>query len=213
MVLIPILSTLYGPKTAVPVLLLTDYVLTAPMAWRARRLCAWREIVPLTAGHVLALPIGLTILVAADAGLLTRAMGFLVLAVVVVMAFGYRRTTAPTPAGSFLVGNSAGFLSGAVGIGGPPVILFWLSGQDTAPRVRANIFVFFALTGALSFVGLTYAGLMTRSVLELTLALMPAYLAGLLVGARAFRGTGEEAFRQAALAIVAGVGILAVLAG
>lgn len=211
MVLVPILAATYTPTLAVPVLQLTDFVLTCPLAWRARRRCAWRDVLPLWAGHALAVPFGLVVLVLADPAILTRAMGLLVIAVAAAMALGLRRRTTPGRLGTFFVGQGAGFLSGATGIGGPPVVLFWLSGQDAVPTVRANILVFFTLAGIVAILAMGVAGLLTREALVLTAALLPPYALGLLVGARAFAGSDERIYRPIALAIIFAVGFVTVL--
>lgn len=213
MVLVPILAATYGPRVAVPVLMLTDFVLTLPLAWRARRRCAWREVVPVTLGHVVALPAGIAVLVVADPTLLTRATGVLVLVVAAAMALGLRRRTASTRGATVGIGLAAGFLSGATGIGGPPVVLFWLAGPDAAARLRANLIVFFALAAVLSIAGLALARVVTPQVLALTLALWPAYGLGLVAGGRVFKGADERLYRPLALTIIAVAGLTALVRG
>jgi hypothetical protein len=212
MVLVPILAATYGPQTAVPVMVLTDFVLTLPLAWAARRRCAWREIMPLTGGYALALPGGIAVLLVADPTLLTRATGLMVLALAALMALGLRRRAATTRRAAAGVGLAAGFLSGSTGIGGPPVVLFWLGGRDAAPQqVRANLIVLFTLVGALSLTLLTASGLNTRTTLTLTAVLMPLYGLGLLTGARGFTGLSERVYRPTALILVAAAGLTALL--
>ena len=213
MVLVPILAATYGPKVAVPVLMLTDFVLTLPLAWRARRRCAWREVVPVTLGHAAALPAGIAVLVVADPAALTRATGVLVLVVAAAMALGVRRRTVANGMQTAGIGLAAGFLSGATGIGGPPVVLFWLAGPDAASRLRANLIVFFALASVLSIGGLALARVVTPDVLALTLALWPAYGLGLVAGGRVFDGADARLYRPLALAIIATAGLSALVRG
>ncbi len=211
MVLVPILAATYGPKVAVPVLMLTDFVLTLPLAWRARRRCAWGDVVPVTLGHLIALPAGIAVLVVADPTLLTRATGVLVLVVAAAMAVGVRRRTPPTPTATVGIGLVAGFLSGSTGVGGPPVVLFWLAGPDAAARMRANLIVFFALAAVLSIAGLALAEVVTAEVLALTVALWPAYGLGLVCGGRVFTGADVRLYRPIALGIIAVAGLTAVI--
>ncbi len=211
MILVPILAVAYAPAVAVPVLYILDLVLTLPLAWRARRRCAWREVLPLVLGHTVALPVGLALLLIADPIALTRVMGVVVLTVALLMALGLRRRATPGPPGTLLVGGVAGVLAGSTGIGGPPVILFWLSGQDTAPTMRANIIVYFSLAAALTLAGLVAAGLVTAFVLGLTLALAPAYAVGLFLGARAFGASDDRLYRWLALGIIGVAGAVALL--
>jgi hypothetical protein len=211
MVLVPILAASHGPQVAVPVLVLIDFVLTLPLAWRARRRCAWREVAPVALGHAAALPAGLAVLVLADPTLLTRATGGLVLAMAAAMALGLRRTTPPRRGTALGIGLGAGLLSGSTGVGGPPVVLFWLAGPDAPPRMRANLMVFFALSSVLSLTGLAVAGVITAAVAALALLLWPAYALGLLAGGRLFTGADARLYRPLALVIVAGAGLTALL--
>ncbi|TVQ41586.1 MAG: sulfite exporter TauE/SafE family protein [Geminicoccaceae bacterium] len=207
MILIPVLAALYGPRLAVPVLLLVDIVLTVPMVVGAVRRCAWGEVLPLVAGFVVALPFGVYVLLVADPTVLTRAMAVVVLLVAAAMALGLRRRSAPGRLASVATGGVSGLLGGSIGIGGPPVILFWLSGQDPAARTRANIIAFFGVTGVVALIGFLLAGIMTADVLVLTALLMPAYALGLWAGARAFGRTADGFYRRAALAIITAIGL------
>jgi uncharacterized membrane protein YfcA len=211
MILVPVLAALYGPRIAVPVILLVDVVLTVPMVVRAVRLCAWSEVLPLLLGLALMLPLGLWVLLVADPALLTRAMAILVLLVALALALGLRRKRAPGRAATVATGGLAGFLSGSTGIGGPPVILFWLSGQDKAVRTRANIVAFFGCTGVVALVGYGTAGILTVRVVTLAALLMPAYALGLWLGSRVFGLADDGVYRRAALAIIALVGLATLL--
>ena len=206
MILVPVLAILYGPRVAVPVLLLVDIVLTVPMVVTAVRRCAWGEVLPLVVGFVVTLPLGVYLLLVADPRLLTQAMAAVVLLVAVAMALGLRRTAPPGRPATLATGAASGLLAGSTGIGGPPVILFWLSGQDAAARTRANIVVFFGFTGVAALIGFAGAGVLTANVWLLTALLMPTYGLGLWLGARAFGRTGDAVYRRIALAVIAAVG-------
>ncbi|MEO1090885.1 MAG: sulfite exporter TauE/SafE family protein [Pseudomonadota bacterium] len=207
MILVPILAATHGPQLAVPVLLLVDMGPTMPLAWRARRHCAWREVLPLATGFLVAMPFGVLVLLAADPVTLTRTMAILVIVVAAAMALGLRRTRPPGLPATLAVGASAGLLSGSTGIGGPPVVLFWLSGQDAAPRTRANVMVYFALSGVIGLVALTTAGLITPEVVAFSLALMVPYGGGLWLGAASFGRTDDATYRRLALGLIAAVGL------
>ncbi|MFW5833082.1 MAG: sulfite exporter TauE/SafE family protein [Pseudomonadota bacterium] len=211
MILVPVLAALYGPRMAVPVMLLVDVVLTVPMVVRAVPRSAWSEVSPLLLGFALLLPVGLWVLVVADPVVLTRAMAVLVLLVALALALGLRRRRAPGLAATIATGGLAGLLLGSTGIGGPPVILFWLSGDDGAVRTRANIVAFFGCTGVVALLGYGAVGILTLEVLALAVALMPAYALGLWLGSRVFGLADDGVYRRAALAIIALVGLATLL--
>ena len=213
MIAVPALSILFSPVVAVPVMVLTDSACTLPMVVKAVRRCAWREVLPLALASAVMVPVGVQLLIHLDAGTLKVAMGVLVLAVTAVMALGWRYSGPVRLPVTLATGASAGFLGGSVGIAGPPVILFWLAGQGDAVRVRANLITFFGCGSVASVATLWLAGLFTREVLILSLLLAPTYALALYLGERAFGLTTERLFRRAALTIVGGMGLSAMIAG
>ena len=74
-------------------------------------------------------------------------------------------------AASLGVGALAGFGAGAVQIGAPPLLVYWLGGQNSATTVRANIMVYFIMQGALSVLAYLVSGLFTAQTLSLSLLL------------------------------------------
>ncbi|MGF1477424.1 MAG: sulfite exporter TauE/SafE family protein [Geminicoccaceae bacterium] len=209
LILIPTLSLAFDPKIAVPTMALLDAVATLPILPRAFRHCAWREVLILTVSWATLLPAGLVILLWADQDLLTRVIGMLVLTAALVMALGVRYQGRPSRTATLTTGGLSGLLSGAVGIGGPPVVILWLSGPDPAAMVRANIFAFFGATSFLSPIGHATAGLLTGEVLWLIITLLPIYGLALWLGAATFGRTSEVLFRRVALGVIAAVGIAA----
>lgn len=203
MVFIPVVSALYGPTVALPVLTIVDTAATAPLLPPAFRRCHWREVLPLLAGCGLLLPVGVAILVHVDAVLLHTAIVAVVLAATAALATGWRYQKAPGAPACVAIGGLAGFLGGATGMSGPPVILFWLGGQSDAQRVRANIIALFALTTVFTIAAYWANGLFTPQVWSLGLVLLPIYAVAIWAGAQAFHRTGERTFRRAALAFIA----------
>ena len=206
-------SVLFAPVVAVPVMSLTDSVCTLPIVIDSFRRCDWRQVLPLALSSAVTLPIGVQVLVRLDAAVLTVAIGILVLAITALMAAGWRYRGHVGLATTLATGAVAGFLGGAIGIAGPPVILFWLAGQADAVRVRANLFAYFGCSSVTSLSTLAFTGLFTGDVLWLTLLLAPAFAVALLVGGRLFGRAGERVFRFVALGIVGLIGLGAVVSG
>ena len=126
------------------------------------------------------------------------------------MASGWRYRAAPPVPVSAGVGAVSGFLGGFAQIGGPPVIALWVSGPLPPATVRANMFVFFALTTLASFAAYLAGGLFTAEVFGLVVAVAPAYAIALFVGARLFGLAGGAGFRPLAYAIVALAAIVSI---
>ena len=119
------------------------------------------------------------------------------------LASGWRyRGTAPAPV-SFAVGATSGFFSGIAQIGGPPVVAYWLGGQDGSGDIRAKIITFFAGSSLITLTSYLVAGLFTAPSLRWALVAGPAYGVGLMAGSHLFGLASETTFRRICLGLIA----------
>lgn len=199
----PLLSTLAGPLRAVPLLILLDAavsaVLVPPVLPRLRPGPLARLGLPAVA----ALPAGSFLLTALPPRALRAGIGLVVLATVIALAAGWRARKAPGLLGTGAVGAASGLLTGAAGIGGPPVILFHLSGPGAPPDVRAGLIGFFTLTQGAALALLAARGLLSWELLGQGAALAPVFLASAWAGAVLFRRRGGAEYRMIAYVLLA----------
>jgi uncharacterized protein len=209
MIFVPVASVIYEPKIAVVLLFIFDGLITTPMLVPAFRRCVWREVLPLTAGATVAVPVGVRILLVAEPLLLRWLISAMVLAGVVLMAGGWRYRRVPSLAASAAVGGVSGLAGGIASLYGPPVILFWLGGPGDAGTVRANVFAFLGLAAVVS--GVTYAlnGMFTLPLLQIALLLTPLYGLATWIGTRLFAGASERQFRVLAFLLCGAVAVAA----
>jgi uncharacterized membrane protein YfcA len=208
MIFIPVASALSGPHSAVVMLFVCDTLLTVPLVVSAVRTCAWREVIPLAAGALATVPFGIWLLVVADPTLMRWIISLLILTLVAVLASGWRWRREPTRPMTVAVGGASGLTGGMTGLGGPPVILFWMAGQDLPATVRANVIVFLTLTGTFNFIGYVVGGLLTEERVASGLAIAPAYGLPLLLGVRLFRFTTPRFFRGLAFGLCAAAALM-----
>lgn len=202
LIFVPLVSAAFGPEVAAPVLLVIDTVLTAPITIRAFRDCTWREVAPLAASAVIAVPFGVFVLNHADPVLLRWTLAILSLGLLALLMSGWRHSGRPSLPATIGVGLVAGTFGGAAQMSGPAVIAYWLGGGHTAAQVRANLFGFFALATVATATAYAWSGLFTREVGRLSLLLGPLYAVGLFAGARAFRGASDAHYRKAAYVVI-----------
>ncbi len=198
LIYMPLISAVYSPRLAAPTLLLIDTICALPFAVRAMPHCNWREVTPVTIGGALALPIGVMALLWVDPLWLRWFIAVLVLVALATLAAGWRYHGRPTLAASLGVGALAGFGGGAVQIGVPPLLVFWLGGDNDAVTVRANIMVYFIAQGALSMVMYFFSGLFSAQAIVLSLLLGLPFAVAMAGGARWFHGTSDALYRRAA---------------
>jgi uncharacterized membrane protein YfcA len=127
----------------------------------------------------------------------------LVLAALAALASGWRYHGRPTFAASLSVGALAGFAGGAVQIGAPPLLVFWLGGNNNAVTVRANIMVYFIMQGVLSMVMYFFSGLFSAQAIVLSLLMGLPFAIAMAAGAYWFHGTSDALYRRAAYLIIA----------
>lgn len=208
LVYIPLVSAVYSPQIAVATLLLIDSISTIPVTIRAIPQCNWREVAPVTIAGSLALPLGAAMLVHLDPLLLRWFICGLVLVALATLAAGWRYHGKPTIAASVGVGLLAGIGAGAAQIGAPPLLVYWLGGQNSAITVRANIMVYFIMQGVISVVVYYYSGLFTAQAIVLSVLLGVPFAILLTVGARWFHGTSDALYRRVAYIIIAIAGLI-----
>ena len=74
---------------------------------------------------------------------------------------------------------------------------------------RANTIGGITAVGLCNFPPFLWHGLFTREVVVLSVIMVPVYLAGTWVGSRFFSAGGSRHYRNAALAVLAAVGLVA----
>ena len=202
MIYMPLIAAIYDPRIAAVTILLVDFVSATPFAIAEVRRCTWREVAPLSVAMALGLPIGVWLLIVLDPIVLRWCIAAVVLSLVPVLASGWRYHGPPRLPLTVGVGLFSGVSAGAVLIAGPPVILYWLGGGNSARTVRANLMVFFMICDVLLVAIFGYQGLFEARPLALSLLLGVPYLAGMGIGSRVFHGASDRLYRTIAYTII-----------
>jgi uncharacterized membrane protein YfcA len=207
LIYIPLISAVYEPKIAAVSLLLIDTASGAPYGVRAFPQCDWRNVGPVAAAALLLLPLGIFLLLVADP-IALRFIGAFVLFALPLLAGGWRYHGKPKLPITLAVGAISGLTSGAVQIGGPPVILYWLGGALKAVTVRANMFVFFGVLDIAGCINYFAEGLFSREALALAILLAIPYTVPFLFGAVSFDRTSDRIYRRIAYAMIGIAGLV-----
>lgn len=202
LIFVPLASALLGPKVAVPLLLVTDGVMTAGMIPGAARRADRAEVLTMAAGALVGVPCGVWLLNSLDPLVIRWAIVALAALMLGLLLSGWRYHGRPRAPLTVLVGALSGLFSGAAQIGGPPVVAYWLGGQAAATVVRANIVLFFAVTTLFSGMGYVWGGLITGRVLTIAALIAPIYGLGTWAGSRMFGLATERTFRRICLAMI-----------
>ena len=196
------LTFIYAPAEVVPTVFLLEIAASLHMLPSIWNEIQWRSLVPLIVGCLIATPIGAYALASVPAGPMQIALSIFVLVSVGVLWSGYTLKSAPGFTAATGVGAAAGLFNGAFGIGGPPVIVFYFASPAGVAAGRASLIAYFLATDAIGLANLSVRELLTREAVIKATLLLPALLAGVWVGARAFKSVDEAAFRKIMLIIM-----------
>jgi hypothetical protein len=202
------LSVLLPPAEIVPSLFVMELVASLhllPGVWRDIH---WRALRWLAAGCLVGTPFGVYALAHVPAAPMTLALAGCVLAAAVLLARGHALARVPGPAATFATGTVSGLLNGGFGIAGPPVILFFFSSPAGAAAGRASLIAFFLITDLVALGWQGWNGLLGPATLWRALGLLPALVAGVWIGNRAFAGADPVAFRRWVLRLLMALAVL-----
>ena len=205
LVMTPPLALLFGPTVAVPVALLLESVVAAPMLVHTRREMRLAVVGPILATACVTVPLGAYVLGAADPQWLRRGIAGIVIVFSLLLLRGWRYHGRQRLPASIGVGALSGVMGGATSLAGPPVILYLLSGPDPIATTRANLTLFVAVISLAALVALWTTGILGWPATLTGLVLAPAYFGGLVAGTRAFSRFNDIRFRQFTLLLMIAV--------
>ena len=211
MFMAPPLSLLVPPVEAVIYALALEavaVVVALPAVWR---LLDARTLSVIGVPALFSIPLGGFALVSLDPAVIRNLLAGTVMVFSLLLLLGLRYTEPPRTAVAGAVGGVSGLLFGATSMGGPPVILYLLSGPARHDVTRANLMAYISMASALSLVLPWQTGQLTEPVALHALVLTIPYLLGIFIGARLFALIDEKTFRRLTLAFMFSVSTFALL--
>lgn len=148
MIMIAVLMALYPPATALPVVLLTELVLSLvllPTAWFDIK---WTSIWPMVLAAAITSPAGVMVLSVLNEEVARVMVSVLILSFVIKLQLQRSLNEKPSTANAMRAGGLSGFMGGIAGMTGPPVVAFFLR-LSLAPReIRATMIGYFVIVDA-----------------------------------------------------------------
>ena len=190
------LALLIGAKAAVPVTLLLETFAALPMLPSAWALARARVLVPISSAALAMVPVGSWLLAGADAKFMRSLIAGTVIVFSLALLSGRRYQGRQRTTTAAALGALSGTMLGATGIGGPPVILYLLSGPDPAAVTRANLSMYLMIISALGLVMLGLNGLLVAETLRIAAWMSPPFVLGLYLGSKLFARFSDQRFRQ-----------------
>ena len=199
MVNAPILSLLWGPTVGIPVAALIELVPAIQLTPKAIPNANWRLEWLMGIPAKILIPLGSWLLTTLPADFIRRFVALIVLMLVITLWSGWRYKGKRTTSSTILVGSCSGLLSGATGMGGPPVILYLMAGKESAKELRAILVCYFTIILVGLMISFGFLGLFSQSVIWQTIFLVLPFLIGIFIGALLFPLAAEKTYRNISL--------------
>lgn len=196
------LSLVFSPSEVVPVIFLLEVTASAWLLPRVIKQVDWKSLTWLFAGVLLGTPAGVYLLASLPARPMRAAIALVVMTLAVFLWTGLALRKMPGRRKTMLTGMVSGILNGATTIGGPPVILFYLSTPAGVAVSRASLIAFFFATDLLALGVCATQGLVTLKTGVLGGACITPMLIGIGVGNRFFDPSKAQAFRRKVLVLL-----------
>lgn len=208
LIYLPIASTVLSPVWAITTLIIMDLVGPLPTVPRAIREGHPRDVLRLAAGLVVTLPLGVAVLLAVSGDVFRVAVSVIAFAMVAALITGWRYRGTVTPPAVYGIGAVSGFLGGAAGIPGPPVILFYMARPLPASVVRATLTLFLLLYDWLMLGMMSFRGALEWTPVLIGAVLIVPNLLAIQLGAAMFKPEREGVYRRIAYTIIAGAALM-----
>jgi uncharacterized membrane protein YfcA len=200
LLMVPVLALALGPKTAVAIGVLLEGVATLMLVPASFKHVNRKTFRTMGAASVIGIPLGQLALTSLDPSVTNVCISA---AVTMMAALVWKGAALRLPRGTATqvgVGAASGFLTGFGSIGGPPLVLYILSGSDAAVRKRADVIAIAGVSQGLAIVSLIFFRVLTPSGMVAALLLAPIFYFGGVIGARLFSRSSDRAYQRLALA-------------
>lgn len=193
------------PVELIPVFYVLEGTASLAMFKGGLRHAEMGQVWPLAIGSFIGVPIGLyaTTSVSPEISKLTAVLVILTLTL---LQFSRRMPAAlATTPGRYVVGATAGIVTGLASVGGMVVALYVLASQAKPKEMRAALTMFLFIGMFTSLTYLLLYGVMTQTAIIRGTALTPITLVGVFLGTIAFKPALEAFYRIFCLLLLVGI--------
>ena len=182
------------------------------LAWHYRRQVRWKLILWSAICFGTASTLAVTYLSALKSDLLLKLLGVCLMALSIYFLFFSQKLRVKATTGTAMVcAGISGTLGGLFGIGGPPMVIYYLAALEGKEEYLGTLQMFFAITGGYICLLRALQGTYTADMVPLTLLGILATLLGMQVGRRIVDRMDEQVMRKVIYVFLAITGVLNIL--
>lgn len=202
MVAVTSISLVLPPVQVVPIVLILEVLASIQLVPQVWRDIDWFSLRWLLAGSLFAVPFGVYLLANVPAVPMRVSISLLVMVAAILLMRGWSWKRMPGRLLNLVTGVASGTLNGAAAIGGPPVILLYLSSPAGVTVSRASIIAFFFGIDVMSLTMAYIQGLTTSKTVITSIVCLLPLLFGIGVGSRMFIKVDKESFQKNVLILL-----------
>lgn len=210
LMLLPALAAFMPTATAILLMNWIDLLVNVQLLPRATREAKAGVVVPLTAGAVLTMPLGVLLLLGVDAVIMKRALSATILVAALVLLSGWRYPGTIGRTGWVGVGALTGVVMGATSLAITSA-LFLHVGRQSAVESRANFIVWVFVGTIMLLAMLTIGSGFDAELLPAIAMLAPPYVIGCVAGSYLTGRLPDAQVRTAVLLLIVVIAVVSLV--
>ena len=211
MIMSPGLSLIFGPVMAIPMIYIIELPIVTFFLFKLFKKIQWKKIIILASSSLVFAPIGLYLLQNLDVNITKKIIGIVVIVVALLLFFKIKLNIKGKFLAQIIFGSMSGLIGGSTGLGGPPVVSYFLISNFTADEIRSNITGTFFIRVSASIIFTIILGLLSWKIVIIALSLIPSYLLFSLIGDYLYKFSNDNRYKKIALIIFLSFGLIIIL--
>ncbi|QGY41116.1 TSUP family transporter [Pseudodesulfovibrio cashew] len=208
---LPLLSLFLPIKLIVPLIILLAQLINFTLTIQLRRSIRSKTVMLWLAATLPGIPAGILILEHVAPENLAILVGTIMIAFT-----SYQLLVTPRPQKlglpiTLAAGLTSGVLTGSMGVGGPPVIIYSAMQPWSKDQAKATLSSYFLISGVITLIAQGSAGMITGELLHFVAVSVPALAVGVLGGTYAYTRISDQGYRRLAVILVLLLGIMMIL--
>jgi uncharacterized membrane protein YfcA len=203
MVAVPFLILIIDARVAVALSLMVAFASSAALLLSIKKDTNWQLLKRLLLAAFVGLPFGLAVFYYIDLVMLKVYASAVIIVLSILSLNNFKLdTTKNLGLWQWVSGSTSGFLSGSVGMSGPPIILFLSSLNTPKDEFRATTIAYFFIIYPTSFVSMALTGAIPLDTFKIALYLIPFSIIGMYIGKWLFKYVSDKAFKKLVLIVL-----------
>ena len=202
LVVAPVLLLFLEPRSVVVIANILIVLLLTVVLIELRSNLQLRQIRGMILGGVIAVPIGVFALKAADPGLLRIIIGLVILILGIMILFNVKIPMVNHRIAGPIYGFLASLSITALSIGGPLAAIYIMSRQWSSSVMRVSLAFFFVSSYLVGFILYFAVGLVDSNIIVNVCILIPCLILGFIFAKLILKRINEGIFRSAAIVVI-----------